>query len=293
MSAGPDEQLWAEHGQLLERDGEIELPWVHQAARWVLEDIASQSPRHVLDVGAGPAVAACHLAELLPDTTVTALDSTPAFLERARARADRLGLGDRVRAVRGDLDGELPIIEPADLVWASHVVHHLRDPAAGLRRLRDLLSPTGLLVLAEGGLPMRVLPAGHGVGPPSLILRFEAALSDHWIQTYGLHAGAVQGERDWPVLIAAAGFESVLTRTFLLDLPAPVPDEVRDHLHERFSELLPQVRDRLDQSDLAALGRLVDADDPASIRRREDLFLLAAFTVHVGRRTHASRPCRP
>jgi hypothetical protein len=42
--------------------------------------------------------------------------------------------------------------------------------------------------------------------------------------------------------------------------------------------------DRIDAEDHAVIDRLVHDDDPASLLRRPDVFLLNARTVHSGRR---------
>jgi len=66
--------------------------------------------------------------------------------------ADQLGVtADPVVVARGRLlRGELEAVADAgghDLVYGVHVVEHLRDPVAGLRRAYDLLAPGGRVCL--------------------------------------------------------------------------------------------------------------------------------------------------
>jgi release factor glutamine methyltransferase len=60
-------------------------------------------PRRLLDVGTGSGAIALAVADELPECEVTATDTSPAALEVARANAERLGLGGRVRFVEGTL----------------------------------------------------------------------------------------------------------------------------------------------------------------------------------------------
>jgi hypothetical protein len=68
-------------------------------------------------------------------------------------------------------------------------------------------------------------------------------------------------------------------RSFLLDLSAPVSPEVRDHLIAALERKREAVAEHLATDDLATLDRLLDPEDPAGLRHRSDVFLLAAQTV--------------
>jgi SAM-dependent methyltransferase len=110
----------------------------------------------ILDAGCGTGVSTDYLCHLNPGATVLAVDISPGALAVARERTRRSGARDRVADLRLeersllDLAGEAPF----DHINSVGVLHHLRDPAAGLRALADLLAPAGLLHLflyAEGG----------------------------------------------------------------------------------------------------------------------------------------------
>lgn len=272
-------QLWEESNPRLEQDGELELPWIRQAFDWLLER-TTPPMSHFLDVGCGPAVAACLMAQMSDGTDVTGVDASPGFVRLGTARAARMGLSGRVRLREGDVLAGLDV-PSAGVVWAAHVVHHLSDPVAGLAQLGRLVCPGGIVAVAEGGLPMRVLPAGYGVAHPSFVSRLEACLSDYFIGAYDLPLRAVSGGEDWPPLMTAAGLVHQTSQTFLLDLPAPLEPAVRAHLIDKFTDVHELVGARLDPADAHSLGQLIDPDDPMSLHRRPDLFVLAAHTVHL------------
>jgi hypothetical protein len=115
----------------------------------------------------------------------------------------------------------------------------------------------------------------------SFVNRLEATLSDYYLRPWSLTDAAVGGHRDWPVLLADAGLRHRASRTFLLDLPAPVSDQVRGYVVDRFTGIRELIGDRLDASDASALARLLDPHDPAALVNRPDLFVLSATTVHL------------
>lgn len=281
---------WTDMLEALEREGGVTAPWVREAIAW-LGSLSPVAPRRVIDVGSGPGIAAVLFGEAFPSAGIVAYDGNAVLLERARGRAEAAGLADRFETRHGQIGEEMTALGTADLVWASHVVHHLDDPTAGLAQLGDLLTPGsgtegGLLALAEGGLPMRFLPGGYGVGDPSLINRLDAAANDQALGHWGMTRAALGGERDWPLMMADAGLEHVASRNFLLDLPAPLDDHVREFVVKRF-DFDSELRSRLSEDDAGALARLVDPDDPAALVNRPDLFVLTAQTVHVARRRRA------
>jgi hypothetical protein len=135
---------------------------------------------------------------------------------------------------------------------------------------------------------MRVLPGGYGVAHPNFVSRLDAALSDWAQHKWEMTDAAVVGDQDWPVLIRAAGLVPIASRTFVLDLPAPLDDLARTYLLDRFADLADHLGRRLSEDDAHALTRLTDPEDPAALSNRADLFLLTAFTVHVARRPGSS-----
>lgn len=110
----------------------------------------------ILDAGCGTGVSSDYLCHLNPGASVLAVDISAGALAVARERTRRSGAAARVAELRLeqrsllDLAGEGPF----DYINSVGVLHHLRQPEAGLAALADLLRPGGLLHLflyADGG----------------------------------------------------------------------------------------------------------------------------------------------
>jgi SAM-dependent methyltransferase len=272
---------WAARGREMIEDAEVTAPMVDQALAWVAARVPNASD--VLDVGSGPGVAACALGRLLPGARVRAVDGASPLLALAAQRAAAAGLADRVTTAEIDLPDGLRDLTAADIVWISGVVHHLPDPVAALRALGDLVRPGGLLAVREGGLPLRFLPDGVA---PGLLSRLEAIGEDR--VEHGDHPGGVVAHRgDWPDLMRAAGLEPAGTRTFLLDLTAPLTPKARRYVRRALEMRRDFAGDQLGETDRQIADRLLDDDHPEGIMRRADLYLLGASTVHT------AQPKRP
>jgi SAM-dependent methyltransferase len=126
--------------------------------RWCVDSVRAAvfgslpaAPRHwrILDAGCGTGVSSDYLCHLNPGSAVLAVDISAGALAVARQRCERSGAAERVAELRLeqrsllDLAGEGPF----DHINSVGVLHHLRDPEAGLKALAELLRPGGLLHL--------------------------------------------------------------------------------------------------------------------------------------------------
>ena len=264
---------WEAMADSLELDGWIMLPLVVDIVKELAARIEWRNVRHVLDVGCGPGVISVALAGHAPRARVTELDTSAPLLARVAARAT--GLGGRVATVEADLDGDLSSLEPADLVWASMVVHHTPDPAATLARLRDRLTPGGTLALVEFAGPPAVLPADDPLLLDGVWTRLEATAADVIRGRLGLDPWRL----DWPSLLADAGFTHITERTRAALHPAPLPTEGRRWIAKHINRGLSMVADGLPAADVGQLQELAD-----SAIMRPDLFVRAERRVLLARR---------
>ncbi|QNP69239.1 class I SAM-dependent methyltransferase [Streptomyces roseirectus] len=271
---------WAAMAQHLESQAELYAPWYERALAWLGREVTE--PGLVVDVGSGPGVVTGLFAETFPGARVIAADGSEALLERATERAKRLGYADRFAVLAGELPGSLAELDyPADLIWAGRSLHHLGDQRAAVAACADRLAPGGTLALMEGGLPTRFLPRDLGFGRPGLEARLDARSADWFARMRADLPDSVAEAEHWPALLASAGLGHTRTRSFLLDLPAPVSDRARRYVAEMFTRMRDGVGADLDADDRATLDRLLDPEDPASVHRRADLHVLAAHTVHT------------
>ncbi|MFF3601145.1 class I SAM-dependent methyltransferase [Kitasatospora indigofera] len=286
-----DWEVMATH---LETNAEVQLPSLRRTVSHLKDLLGPEREvRRILDVGSGPGVTTCLLAETFPAAEVVAVDGAPGLLDRALVRAERLGLAGRVSVRQAELPEGLAGADEdggpgtADLVWSSRAVHHLGDQQGALDALAAVLRPGGLLAVAEGGLPMRFLPRDIGAGRPGLQARLDAVQED-WFEA--MRAGLPDSTglvEDWPRMLGRAGLTRVGSFTTLLDLPAPLGGTARGFLHAHLTRLREAVGASLDEADRGTVDLLLDPSAPEGVLRRPDAFLLAATTVVTGVRPAA------
>ncbi|WP_051811670.1 trans-aconitate 2-methyltransferase [Kitasatospora sp. MBT63] len=287
---GRTEIDWEVMAAHLERNAELQLPALRRAAARLRDRLGpDREVRRILDIGSGPGVMTCVLAETFPGAEAVAVDGAPGLLDRALARAERLGLTGRVAVRHAELPAGLAAADvdadgpgTADLLWSSRAVHHLGDQQGALGALTELLRPGGLLAVAEGGLPMRYLPRDIGIGRPGLQARLDAA-QEHWYDRMRAELpGSVAVVEDWPAMLRNAGLADVGSFTTLVDLPAPLDGPAREFLLSHLTRLRGAADDLLDAEDLGTLDLLIDPAAPEGVLLRPDAFLLSAVTVFTG-----------
>jgi SAM-dependent methyltransferase len=95
--------------------------------------------RRILDAGCGTGG---NLRMLQQFGTVTGLELEPAALEQAKKRT-----GGSVRLLQGGIPEGLPKGEQFDVITMFDVLEHLDDPVGAIKALKDLLTPSGQLVI--------------------------------------------------------------------------------------------------------------------------------------------------
>lgn len=127
----------------------------HQRPRWnhnihyhrvVLKEVPGDA-RSALDVGTGNGLLAADLRDRL--ARVVAIDVDETVLQTARRER-----GD-ITWLRGDVMS-YPFGETFDVVASVATLHHLPDPRSVLRRLAELTSPGGVLVVVGLARPTRL-----------------------------------------------------------------------------------------------------------------------------------------
>ena len=103
----------------------------------------------ILDAGCGTGVSTDYLCHLNPGADVLAVDISAGALEVARERLRRSGGAEQVQSLRQEQRSLLDLDDEGcfDYINSVGVLHHLRDPLAGLKALGQRLAPHGLLHL--------------------------------------------------------------------------------------------------------------------------------------------------
>ena len=153
-SAGP---VWTTHEEKLD----AQLAPLGALAR---SRAALRAGERVLDVGCGCGATTLELADAVGAAgRVVAVDVSQPMLDRARVRAERAGIGDRIH-FRLD-DAQTAAFEPAryDAVFSRFGVMFFADPVAAFANLRSALAPNGRLAFvcwqARDKNPWMVAPA--------------------------------------------------------------------------------------------------------------------------------------
>ncbi|MGH3151240.1 MAG: class I SAM-dependent methyltransferase [Streptosporangiaceae bacterium] len=259
------EQDDAALAELLDLDAEVLHAYLSEVTGLVHDLAAGRPVRRILDLGCGTGNGALALARRFPDADVIAVDQSAGFLARLRDKARDLGLDGRVHTVEANLDESWPAFGPVDVAWSSMALHHLADPDRALKQILGLLSPDGLLAVAEMPEHLRFLPDDLGLGRPGLEARCRAALHER-ASAVMPYLGA-----DWGQLMTRAGFAGVAERAFEIDLTPPLPAAAGRYVQANLRLFQSHVAESMAADDLAVLDTLTGDDGPASALHRQDL----------------------
>lgn len=265
---------WASRAADITREGEVLMPYFTETVTWIASLCRGEGweVRRIADIGSGPGVGTCVLAQEFDSAVVIAVDGSREMLDRAEARVKALGLSMRVQTLQAEIPVGLDRVGQVDLVWAAMVLHHIGDPVAALRELRSLLKPGGMLIVAEFGDPSRFLPDDVSVGRPGLGER----LGDVDLSAAGFSDVS-------PDVIRAAGFDLVAERMVRVRRDPPLSEEARRVVRGYARRLSQLAEERLDLQDREALDVLIEEDSPLGIMRRQDVFLEVSRRIYVAR----------
>ena len=267
---------------LAELGAEVLLAFVTDTAVQIAELRNADAPpiRRIIDIGSGPGVGTCELARRFPEAQVIAVDSAVAMLERTTTRAIEQGLQAQITTLMADLPGGLDDLEPADVIWASMSLHHVGNEVEALRVLRGLLSPYGLIAVAEMAEPMHVLPDALDVGRPGLAKRIDTA-GAKWFAQMRIDLTDSVPSLDLALMFTSAGFEIISSQIIRQRLDSPLSDAARRLVLGD----LQRVSGLLDDDDRATVAVLTDPTDPRSVMQRQDVFVEASRRLVIAQPT--------
>lgn len=155
---------------------------------------AGRDRLHVLDMACGHGLYGYTLALRQRHALVWSLD-WPNVLPLARERADRMGIGDRVSTIAGDMF-EVGLGGPYDVVMITNVLHHFSEQRAVqlMRRAAGVMAEDGRIVLV--GLTVSDAPPAAEA----------AAHLFSILMLVWTHQGEVHSTRAYERMLAGAGF---------------------------------------------------------------------------------------
>jgi release factor glutamine methyltransferase len=165
-------------------DGRVLIP--RPETELLVEVALERRPASLLDVGTGSGAIALALADELPGCAVTAVDTSAAALEVARANAARLGLAERVRFLPGSLppgesfdlivanlpyvaESEWPSLQPEVSRWEPRAA--LLAGPDGLDAIRGLVAECGRARSRDGGEQTSAIALEVGDGQAAEVVR--------------------------------------------------------------------------------------------------------------------------
>lgn len=163
---------------------------------------AAQRERlNVLDLACGHGLYGYTLARRQPQALVWSLD-WPNVLPFAREHAERMGVGDRVSAIAGDMF-DVPLGGPYDVVMITNVLHHFSEGRAAelLRRAAGVMAEDGKIALVG-------FTVGDGLPAEDAAAHLFSILMLIWTSE-----GEVHSTDAYKRMLASAGFVNARLRT--------------------------------------------------------------------------------
>lgn len=117
-----------------------------------LKEIKALNPNgRCLEVGAGPAIMTCLLAEANPDIQITAFDISDDMATVAKERIEDRGLGDRIDYLVCDANKKEDVekLGKFDLVYSIYSLHHWDDPKKCIENLYSAIKDDGILYIGD------------------------------------------------------------------------------------------------------------------------------------------------
>jgi len=229
----------------------------------------------VLDAGCGTGETLAWLAAAVaPGGLAVGADLSANHLGAARAaRPDALLL-------QADLQKTPLAAASFDLVWSVNTVHHLRDPAAGVRALAALLRVGGRLALGQSSL----LPDLYFAWDARLERVTTEAVRAYYRDRYCLSEQDLTAVRGLLGLLHAAGLSNITVRTFMIERFAPLDPYAQAWLLEAIFRGTwgERLRPYLSPADYLELIRLCDPQHPDFALHRRDFHFLQTFTLALG-----------
>ncbi len=244
--------------------------------RAAIEAVRLDEGSHGLDVGCGIGTFTLLLADSVgPDGGVTGLDVSAEFLDFARARAQDVGLADRVSFRQGNANA-LPFEDSSfDSAWSVDCVGYgTSNSEVLIREMARVVRPGGLVAILAWSSE-RLLP-GH----PQLEARLGATSAGlapfNAMMAEGMHLPRGLG---W---FRKAGVQAPAALALSGSVFAPLNDSVRAALTALIDMRWPGVESELEPEDRLEFRRLCDPESPDFILDHPDYYAFFTYSLFWG-----------
>jgi 2-polyprenyl-3-methyl-5-hydroxy-6-metoxy-1,4-benzoquinol methylase len=102
----------------------------------------------VADVGCGIGWSVIALAQGFANTQIDAIDPDELSIQEAQRNVEKAGVSDRITFHLSTVE-EAPIQGPYDLIATFETLHDMPYPVQALSRMRELLAPDGVVLIAD------------------------------------------------------------------------------------------------------------------------------------------------
>ena len=141
--------------------------------RYFNERFPTHAPKHVLDLGCGPADVSIRFARAYPACRVLGVDGAAAMVRVAQAATRRAGVEQRLDVLRLRLPAAIPSA-PYDTIISNSLLHHLADPLVLWHSARAAAGAGAAVCVMDLARPANLaqaelLVARHAADAPALL----------------------------------------------------------------------------------------------------------------------------
>jgi SAM-dependent methyltransferase len=184
-------------GEIQRLKAQVQLSWEKEAR--TLKWFGLADKMNVLEAGSGPGFFTEKLLELLPKSSITAVEIDPALQEKAVKYLQDKG-GDRVKYIQASIADTGLEDNTFDFAIARLLFVHLPEPVAAAREVLRILKPGGKLVIVDSDADLFWLTT-----PPMSV----EIVREKWKQVMASRNGNLSIGRNLCRILKQAGFVSV------------------------------------------------------------------------------------
>lgn len=186
----------------------------HRWRKRLVERVAKECPRKILDLAAGTGEVTIRLANATKGTKIVAADLSEGMLAIAKSKIERKGLSERIEVVVADAEA-LPFDDEVfDAVTLSFGIRNFSAPATAISELYRVTSVGATIRIMEFGMPKgRMLRWCYRLYQRHIMPFVGGLLSGKWSAYRYLPASIQAFDRQVDVaqLLAEAGFKEITT----------------------------------------------------------------------------------